>query len=72
MPRGDCTGPLGQGPMTGRELGFCAGYALRTPWSYTLSKDEQIRMLKAEAYARKREQKEIERRLGDLEKEEKN
>jgi hypothetical protein len=26
MPRGDGTGPLGQGPMTGRGMGFCAGY----------------------------------------------
>ncbi len=26
MPRGDKTGPEGQGPMTGRGLGFCAGY----------------------------------------------
>ncbi|MFX0100088.1 MAG: DUF5320 domain-containing protein [Candidatus Hodarchaeota archaeon] len=26
MPRGDGTGPAGQGPMTGRGLGFCAGY----------------------------------------------
>ena len=25
MPRGDGTGPAGQGPMTGRKLGFCAG-----------------------------------------------
>jgi len=27
MPRGDGTGPMGQGPMTGRAAGFCAGYA---------------------------------------------
>lgn len=27
MPRGDGTGPMGQGPMTGRSAGFCAGYA---------------------------------------------
>ena len=27
MPRGDGTGPLGEGPMTGRGMGFCAGYA---------------------------------------------
>jgi len=27
MPRGDGTGPMGQGPMTGRVLGYCAGYA---------------------------------------------
>ena len=27
MPRGDCTGPSGFGPMTGRSLGYCAGYS---------------------------------------------
>ncbi len=26
MPRGDGTGPGGYGPMTGRGLGYCAGY----------------------------------------------
>jgi len=26
MPAGNNTGPLGQGPGTGRGLGFCAGY----------------------------------------------
>lgn len=26
MPGGDQTGPLGQGPRTGRAAGFCAGY----------------------------------------------
>jgi len=26
MPNGDRTGPWGQGPMTGRRAGFCAGY----------------------------------------------
>jgi len=26
MPRGDGTGPVGMGPMTGRAAGFCAGY----------------------------------------------
>ena len=25
MPRGDGTGPAGEGPMTGRRLGYCAG-----------------------------------------------
>jgi hypothetical protein len=25
MPRGDRTGPMGMGPMTGRGAGFCAG-----------------------------------------------
>jgi len=28
MPRGDGTGPLGQGPMTGRAVGYCAGYSV--------------------------------------------
>jgi hypothetical protein len=26
MPRGDRTGPLGEGPMTGRQMGYGAGY----------------------------------------------
>lgn len=26
MPGGDRTGPLGMGPMTGRGLGYCAGF----------------------------------------------
>ena len=26
MPRGDRTGPYGEGPMTGRRMGYCAGY----------------------------------------------
>ena len=28
MPYGDRTGPSGQGPMTGRGAGFCAGYSV--------------------------------------------
>lgn len=27
MPRGNGTGPMGMGPMTGRGAGFCAGFA---------------------------------------------
>ena len=26
MPRGDRTGPSGEGPLTGRQMGYCAGY----------------------------------------------
>jgi hypothetical protein len=26
MPAGDRTGPMGAGPMTGRRMGYCAGY----------------------------------------------
>lgn len=28
MPRGDGTGPAGFGPMTGRAMGYCAGYGV--------------------------------------------
>ena len=28
MPKGDKTGPWGQGPMTGRNAGYCAGFAV--------------------------------------------
>jgi len=28
MPRGDGTGPAGQGPMTGRGAGYCVGYGM--------------------------------------------
>ena len=28
MPRGDKTGPRGQGPMTGRAAGYCVGYSV--------------------------------------------
>jgi len=27
MPRGDGTGPMGSGPMTGRAAGWCGGFA---------------------------------------------
>lgn len=27
MPRGDGTGPMGSGPMTGRGAGYCAGFS---------------------------------------------
>ncbi len=27
MPRGDRTGPMGAGPMTGRGAGYCAGFS---------------------------------------------
>jgi hypothetical protein len=26
MPQGDKTGPAGQGPLTGRKAGYCAGF----------------------------------------------
>lgn len=118
MPRGDRTGPTGQGPFTGRGLGNCKGfdspgftkgmgagmgrgggmgrsmgygggfgrgagygrgwgfnapYPVNTPaypWMNSMSREDEIRLLKSEADALRRSQKEIEKRLGDLEKEE--
>jgi hypothetical protein len=36
MPRGDGTGPMGMGPMTGRGTGFCAGF--ETPGYMSLAR----------------------------------
>jgi hypothetical protein len=117
MPAGDRTGPMGQGPVTGRRLGYCAGYdspgytkgrgggfgrgfgfgrgmgfgrrigwgrgfgrsrgygvpymgyMQGSPWMPPMNKEEEIKLLKAEADSLKREQKDIEKRLADLEKE---
>jgi hypothetical protein len=46
-------------------LGFTRGI----PWNQPISRNEEIRMLKTEADDLKRVQKEIEKRLSDLEKE---
>jgi len=118
MPAGDRTGPIGQGPVTGRRLGYCsgfdspgfakeAGYGMGRGFGYgrgmrygrgmgfargggrgrgfwgfnsgnmpanpmmqTMSREEEIKYLKSEADALKRSQKDIEKRLGELEKEE--
>ena len=109
MPSGDHTGPMGQGPMTGRSSGFCSGYDTPGyvkgfgggmgrgfrfgrgrgrgsgwgrnfvggfaglfpgfPWVHSITKDDEINMLKSQAEYLKRSQKDIENRLGDLEKE---
>lgn len=123
MPLGDRTGPMGQGPRTGRALGFCSGYDSPGytkgfgggmgrgfkfgggmgrgmgmgmgmgmgrgrgfgrgrffgwsypgnyqdfPWMQPASKDDEIKMLKSQAESLKRTQKDIEKRLSELEKE---
>ncbi len=85
MPKGDRTGPMGQGPVTGRGLGYCRGselpgfgrghsrgmgygrgYGFGLWPSY--SKDDEIQTLKDQAESLKRAQKDIEKRLGELEK----
>jgi len=64
MPKRDKTGPLGQGPITGRGLGPCGsgmrqGFGIGFGRRVTLTKAEEIRILKAEL-------KEIEKRLKEL------
>jgi hypothetical protein len=113
MPAGDRTGPIGQGPVTGRRLGYCAGFdspgftkgpgggmgrgfssgrgmrfgrgmargrGFGRRWGFntplqgnpgmpSVSKEDEIRLLKSEADALEHSQKDIMKRLSDLEKE---
>ena len=79
MPRGDRTGPMGQGPMTGRGLGPCAqgvgfrrgfgrGFGLRfqqvQPVQYSEADEKKI--LEEELKEIESEQKEIQKRLKEL------
>jgi len=114
MPRGDRTGPMGQGPRTGRAFGYCEGFDSQGftkgagggigrgfghgrgmgwgrgmgfghgrsfggaysesfpghPWMPYLSKEDEVKLLKYQLDALSRSQKDIEKRLGELEKEE--
>jgi hypothetical protein len=82
---------MGQGPVTGRGLGFCTGYesagfkkgaGYRSgrrfgmgrgmpgyPQAPSMTKEDEIRLLKSQSDELVRSQKEIERRLNQLEKE---
>ncbi len=79
MPNRDKTGPAGQGPMTGRGLGFCGygrGYGRRMGFDSrfcpcplverTLTKDEEKKILEAELKELELEKQEIEKRLKEL------
>lgn len=57
MPGMDGTGPLGQGPLTGRGFGRCRWRF--APQPVTLSKEEERKILEAE-------KAEIEKRLKEL------
>ena len=60
MPGMDGTGPLGQGPMTGRGFGRCRwNFAFRNPQQVTLTKQEEVKILEAEL-------EEIKKRLKNL------
>jgi hypothetical protein len=63
---------MGRGRGFGRGWGFAApyqGYYPGYPWMPSMSREDEIKLLKSEADALKRTQKEIEKRLGELEKE---
>ena len=74
MPRFDGTGPLGQGPRTGRGMGYCGG-GRGMGWGrgygcgygrmfYT--KKEESEMLKDEATALEEELKAVKERLAEI------
>ena len=77
MPGRDGTGPLGDGPLTGRGLGPCGCGMRRGFWRYgnfvgfrrelTLSKEEQKKILEAELKEIEAEKQEIEAKLKELE-----
>ena len=77
MPAQDGTGPLGQGPMTGRGLGPCCywmprgfsrgfgrGFGFRK--QVILTKDEEKKILEAELKEIELEKQEIEKRIKEL------
>ncbi len=113
MPGGDRTGVVGQGPMSGRGLGYCAGFDspgytkgygggmgrgfgfrggrgrgagfgrgfgfrhgmgqgnfdyTANPYMPTISKEDEVKMLKSQAEELLRSHKDIEKRLKELEK----
>jgi len=114
MPRGDRTGPMGQGPETGRAFGYCEGFGYPgymrgsgggmgrgfgfgrgmgmgggrgfgrgryfggayagsfagNPWIPSMSKEDEVKILKSQSDELSRSQKDIEKRLEELEKEE--
>ena len=77
MPKQDGTGPLGQGPMTGRGLGLCnrrtgirrgfggGRFALGTE-QIGFTKDQEKKILQAELAEIEAEKTEIEKRLKEL------
>jgi uncharacterized spore protein YtfJ len=60
----------GRGRGIGRGLGFGRGWGMQaSPWTTAISKEDEIKLLKSQADELKRSQADIEKRLGELEKE---
>ncbi|MDX9913816.1 MAG: DUF5320 domain-containing protein [Candidatus Moranbacteria bacterium] len=85
MPRRDKTGPMGEGPMTGRGQGFCEGAygpglgmgrgygRVMCGWFYrkynAMNKDDKRELLKEEIEDLKQELKMVEDEIKELDKE---
>ena len=80
MPRGDGTGPLGRGPMSGRGMGYCAvklpagggppsGFAgvAGRPIGTGVPRGQEIGLLQREAEAIQEELQRISTRIGEIE-----
>lgn len=73
MPKKDGTGPIGQGPMTGRRMGLCGGEGMgrgigRNCQRRFLTKAEEKEVLVEEKNNLKAELQAIDERLIELEK----
>ena len=77
MPGQDKTGPLGQGPLTGRGLGLCGrgigfrrrlgmGFDRGVGQSVQFTKDQEKKILKSELEEIRTEMQEVEKRLKEL------
>ena len=73
MPRGDKTGPNGQGPMTGRGLGVCGGGMRRGfmcgrgfGFRGRLTKTEEAAVLKEEEQILKEELKGVQEEIKNM------
>jgi hypothetical protein len=65
-------GGMGRGYGFGRGRNFGSaftGFFQGLPWTQSTSKEDEVKMLKAQAESLKRSQKDIEKRLSELEKE---
>lgn len=72
MPRFDGTGPMGQGPRTGRGMGNCPGgmgFGRGRGFGYRnfFTKKEEAEMLKEEKVALEEELKAVKERLSEIE-----
>jgi len=77
MPRGDRTGPWGEGPMTGRRMGPCArgmgygrGFGLGMGYGYGrnyFTKAEELDELKEEAEVMREDLRALDEQIKELE-----